>query len=165
MPQSPFNSLDGAKAWYGYVLPQYYPDLQFCLMAKQMEKVEKKFRASGEAQSFLRQRRDPGRDPIVGLAQREVFSTIFDLIILAIEDYPPAQLMLVKLSRQKRHLRLTPAYEYFLLARAKINMHTDPDLKALYETAKADLSEKARAALDPLIKSGEWPQDWPLVRD
>ncbi len=104
---SPFNSSKGLTAWLEYILPQHYPDLQFCLTVQKIEKAEKYFRSKGSAPLFLKQNRDPGRDPLVDIAQSGVYSALSDLIILAIEDYPPAQLMLVKLSRQKRHLRLT----------------------------------------------------------
>jgi len=167
----PFSSIKTREAWRGYALPRHYPKLMFCLAIQRLKKVEAIWRANGSPQWFLMQTYNPKRRKTTDsfaddtLYKYDLFRRIGNLIILAIEDYAPAQVMLAKLSSEERHLRLTPAFAYFLTSRATINKLDDPDLAPLHKAARQALSEKARAALDPLIKSGEWPQDWPLVRD
>ncbi len=122
--------------------------------------------ASGEDERrFLPQSRDRAPGHLVSMNKSRVFYQVGALIVLAIEDYAPAQIMLARLSSEERHLRLTPAYAYYLLSRAKMNQSDDADLAPLYADAKAALSDKGRVALDLIINSGDWPPDWPLVID
>lgn len=88
---------------------------------------------------------------------------IVNLLLLAFEDYAPAQLTLVRLSEKSEAIRLTRGFAYYLLARAKILGATDADLEAMLEKAGAGFHPADRVKLDLIAAAGQWPRDEPIL--
>ena len=163
---APVLSDTGFAAWFEYVLPKHYPRLSFCMVMEDIASNQAVIDAGSFPDQPLRQRyldEDPdfNRDsPVFTLT-----SSYLGLIYLAEEDYAPAQAELVRLSEAGRNIRLTPAYAWFLIERAKAQGFDAPDLATLAAAASARLSQEAREALSPMIEAATWPRGWPMVRD
>lgn len=151
------------SAWQVLVLPGHYPDVLFCKALASLEEAEAAIAAGDIADLPLSQRSNPeikGAHPILGR-----WLNLASLILLAWEDYAPAQLELARRSERELGVRLTPGFAYFILARARQSGHQDPDLGRLFAKAESALSEEKRTEIEPAIKAGAWPREWPVVRD
>ena len=151
--------------WALVVQPRHYPELGFCEATETITSNLTKIREAKLEPRPLRQRGiwtdlQVPRDP-----RDRVTIHLIDMIALALEDFVPAQVKLAELSEDGTIIRLTPAFAYVMLSRAKASGHRHERLGALLADATAALSDKGRRALRPLIDGGEWPRDWPIVRD
>lgn len=167
---APYSS-DGFRAWELIVLPRYYPRPLLCRAVLNVKEKEKEIAAAGLpprpfAQNETRQRPPGAQDPWL---LRDM--AIQNFFALALEDYAPAQMALVLFSQESESLRLTPAYAYFLLARAQTNGFEDARLEPLLAEAQGALdasdvrvfSHASLTANGP--KRSRWSsiEPWPLV--
>ncbi|MHA1523209.1 MAG: hypothetical protein ACTSY1_02240 [Alphaproteobacteria bacterium] len=154
-----------ASAWIYIALPQHYPEVLFCRVMQTVSKLRKQINAQKLPFDFFHQRRyyptvEDYEDP-----RRRLRNQLKDLFTLALADYPSAQVALADFSNIGLYLRLTPAFAYVALARARASGYQENRLEYLYKQASDALSQKARAALAQVITSGDWPREWPVVRD
>ena len=168
-PQAPHPMKgDGDLAWREYVVPTHYPDIAFCVAKERVTRFQAEIEAKGLKVPPLPQhssRDDRSNEEIEFTSARRRDMAIVRLIFIAENDHAPAQAELVRLSEAGRNIRLTPAYAYFLIERAKAQGFDAPDLATLAAAAAARLSQEAREALSPMIEAGTWPRGWPMVRD
>ena len=154
-----------ASAWIYIALPQHYPEVLFCRVMQTIARLRKEIDAQKLPFDYFRQRLyfpavEDFDDP-----RRRLRAQLKDLFILALANYPPAQVALADFSDIGQFLRLTPAFAYVSLARARASGYQENRLEYLYKQSKDALSEPARKALTQIITSGEWPREWPVVRD
>lgn len=153
------------RTWRLIVQPRHYPELAHCEAMELISNHRAKINEAGLESKPLRQRgfwseQKKGGDPRIG-----ILTHLQVLIALALENYPPAQVSLAELSAEAVLIRLTPAFAYVMLTRAKAAGHDDPKLEGLLADATAALGETARQALAPIVASDDWPREWPIVRD
>lgn len=159
------NFMEADLAWDFVVLPRRYPDLLYCIAENALADGLQSMSSRNLLAEPLRQSgyvplTDGHKDP-----RFEVWRAAAFFVTLALENYAPAQVKLAELSKEAILIRLTPAFAYVMLSRAKAGGHEHDRLDALLADATAALSDEGRDALRPLIDGGAWPRDWPIVRD
>ncbi len=157
----------GFGAWYYIIKPRDYPELLFCETMQDLNKVQQKIKEQGITGTLrfqqFRQPKDPDIELLSPLNSR--VSSIGNILSLAMFNYAPAQVALAALSEKGDVVRLTPAYAYYLLSRAKRLGYKASDLAPLLEKAIAALSADERQQLTARIKSGDWPGEERRVVD
>lgn len=167
MPDPTDFKSGGFGAWHYIIAPRDYPELLFCRAMKDVELYDREIKTGKISKSLRFRQFETSQDttisrpsPLVGRVQ-----AIGDLLRLAMFNYAPAQVALAKLSEKGEAVRLTPAYAYYLLSRAKRSGYKASDLAPLLEKASAALSEEERERLAPRIEKGAWPNTERRVLD
>ncbi len=182
-PSDIVNSL----TWFFHILPKHYPAVTLCHANEKIAALktwlqQNKIKRARINQSFFVY----GEDSL-----GHVFNTQFDkaqtqddkallqsafrastgalgvlqLVTLTQADYAPAQLELARLSNVGQLIRLTPAYNAYILARAKRNGHADPALDDMLERARKAVPEAERGVVADRIERGAWPESAPIALD
>ncbi len=158
---------EGLIAWSDIIAPRDYPELVFCKTMQSLDRYGREIKdkkVSGTIRfSQFEKPRNPNISPSSSPSRRAF--VVGDLFRLAMFNYAPAQVALAALSAKGEAVRLTPAYAYFLLSRAKRLGYTASDLAPLLEKAIAALSADERQQLTARIKSGDWPREERRVVD
>lgn len=160
------NMSKNKSDWPIGIAAKYYQDEAYCSAIDWFSREQNRINKSELGGWFFQEdSKSSDRHEIAPLVVIKRNFAIVDLLLLAFEDYPPAQLTLVRLSEKGEAIRLTKGFAYYLLARAKILGATDTDLGAMLEKAGAQFQPDERARLDQFAAAGEWPRDERLVLD
>ncbi len=162
-----FDDGSGLLAWNHLMMPRFYPELVFCRAMQSLSKRQQEIKEkniSGHLRFGQFSRADDLKN-LPPLALRLRVGDVGELLVLTLFNYAPAQVALAALSAKGEAVRLTPAYAYFLLSRAKRLGYTASDLAPLLEKATAALSADERQQLTARIKSGDWPREERRVVD
>ena len=165
-PHLPHPASGGILAWRYAVSPNYYPEAVFCqtenhfqeeqrLLEERSKKAQRLPQSKADAIPFRR-----AYNPVWGVANETI-----SFLNLALADYPPAYLKLAQLSEVGEVIRLTPVFNYFALARAKLKGLKDPDLDRLLAAAESKLDNEDKTRLASRIETGLWPRAEPIVLD
>lgn len=161
-----FPKEGGLLAWMYIIEPKYYPEALFCSTMKKLKQERESIRADGLVAPRFAQKIASDKDfadlPFhVRIRDVEVGT----LILLALNNYAPAQLELAKLSDEGTVLKLTPAYNFYILARALRGGLSDLSLFSLLKQAREGLGDAERKMLKTHIDEGIWPRSDPIVVD
>lgn len=163
---NPGYGTDGAMAWKYAIAPKHYPRAYFCSVAQSFQFSRGRLEKTNTTPVRLFQKKRPPKPArrLRGLEDSLLFATR-NLVISAIFDHAPALLKLAQLSEKAEVIRLTPAFNYYALARAKHKGLDYPDLNRLLAKAKKEISSKEKRRLAPRIAAGGWPREEAIVID
>ena len=123
-------------AWIYLIFPKFYPEVLFCATMQPMDTLLKQIEAQKLPFDLFTQKRDLYSAKSYDDPTRRLRRHIENLFILALANYPQAQMALATLSDRGQHLRLTPAFAYVALARARASGYTENRLEYLYRQAR-----------------------------
>ncbi len=166
-PDLPHPHKEGLLAWNDILAPRNYPELFFCRTMQHLDEHNREIKEKAISGIFRFSQFEKPLDPNIlpGSPLGRRASSAGDLFRLALFNYAPAQVALAALSEKGDVVRLTPAYAYYLLSRAKHLGYKASDLAPLLKKATAALSADERQQLTARIKSGDWPREERRVVD
>ncbi|MBU2581258.1 MAG: hypothetical protein KJ622_06045 [Alphaproteobacteria bacterium] len=165
-PDMPSPAGDGMLAWEYIVGPRYYPAPLYCRILNDLNSKLQNALSSGltlmplpQSKTDAIEFRNPD-DPIWGVALE-----VQALLVVALADHAPALVKIAQLSNEGAVIRLTPAFNYFAIARARKLGARDRQLEQLIAEARSRLTEAEIARLQPRIADGRWPRAERIVLD
>jgi len=166
-PSAP-NSVDSDKAVVAFdlmILPRYYPATFLCRTLERLKKNQAEIDRQDLWAPRLKQSRDTDEFLKMSIPAKFRNGNIESLVILALEDYAPAQVTLSQMSERGDAIRLTPGFNYYILARAKRSGLQSTELDRLLIKAEAKLNKWEKVRIGRRVERGAWPRADPLVMD
>ncbi len=166
-PSAP-DPVDNDKAVVAFdltILPRYYPATFLCRTLERLKRNQAEIDRQELWAPRLKQGRDTDEFLKMSIPAKFRNGNIESLVVLALEDYAPAQVILSQMSERGDAIRLTPGFNYYILARAKRSGLQSAELDRLLAKAKLALNKWEKVRIGRRVGRGTWPPADPLVMD
>jgi len=166
-PQGPNPTDDNVArlAFSFIILPRYYPATYLCSELEQLGNFQAKIDRQGLRAQRLKQDLSPDNQLRLRDAERSRNVILLSLVNLALENYAPAQVILSQMSERGNAIRLTPGFNYYILARVKRSGLQSAELDRLLIKAESALNKWEKVRIGRRVERGVWPRADPLVMD
>ncbi len=151
-----------AHAWFRYVQMVHFPDLLLCVQRSVLRKALDDLQTQGLTFPRIKQHISPitfDFDSI--LTEPEAISDVryytSNFLEYSLMGHPPAMVDLVKIGARGDIIRLTPEFNYYLLAVARDAGVLDDETRRLLAEAGERLDAGARDRIDSWARERKWP--------